>query len=282
MYINDFGLTLIQIGDSFKKCASIITEQDYEEFTLYPVISADSFVEAAKAGFMPMGISFLAPDGVKVDWLLPKLHRERCMLDPTKVKISKTAWREASAYALSFNVCFDSVLFNCVKTHGEDWLVPGLQRLMLQLNKEKHSVQLVSVELWDLANEAAMEPCAGELGYVIGSSYASLSAFRTISGSGTVQLSALGAFLALSGFTLWDLGMEMPYKLSMGGELFSRKEFLARLYKAYNDISTRFDENAVGLQNHIVDGFKKESKAYFYSARSLIDGFLSSNIKKYS
>ena len=67
---------------------------------------------------------------------------------------------------------------------------------------------------------------AGELGFVVGAHYASLSGFRTFSGSGKVQLLALGGLLVRRGFQIWDLGMAMDYKLAMGASQVPRLEYL--------------------------------------------------------
>ncbi|MFH2115553.1 MAG: hypothetical protein ABIJ86_13720, partial [Spirochaetota bacterium] len=89
-------------------------------------------------------------------------------------------------------------------------------------------VKFISVELW---RDGIL--VAGELGYAVGSSYASLSGFRSLSGAGTVQLAALAGLLAESGFRIWDLGMPMQYKTALGGHSIPRHEYLPLLHDAY-------------------------------------------------
>jgi leucyl/phenylalanyl-tRNA--protein transferase len=68
---------------------------------------------------------------------------------------------------------------------------------------------------------------AGEIGVFVGGVYTSLTGFKTESGSGTVQLAAAGRYLEAVGASLWDLGMPLDYKATLGARNVSRAEFLA-------------------------------------------------------
>ena len=67
---------------------------------------------------------------------------------------------------------------------------------------------------------------AGELGYSVGSIYTSLTGFSSQDSAGSIQLAALGRLLCQRGFTLWDLGMDMEYKRTMGSHLMPRDDFV--------------------------------------------------------
>ncbi len=73
---------------------------------------------------------------------------------------------------------------------------------------------------------------AGDLGVSVGGSYVSLTGWRgeKEDGAGTVLLVALGRLLASRGFKMWDFGMTMDYKLSLGAKTVPRKEFVSRLH----------------------------------------------------
>ncbi|MBN2873802.1 MAG: hypothetical protein JXM71_01805, partial [Spirochaetales bacterium] len=252
------GTCYIQPGENFSDCAATIAERHEGEFSLYPELTADTVEAAAAARFMPMGISLWTAEGSK-DFLLPKLHLERCLLDPARVHITKTARREARRYLLSVNESFDAVLASCVLTHGDDWLVPTLVAAFRRLHEERATrrVRMVSVELWPVSGDSsapvagapvAGAPVAGEIGYLIGRAYASLTGFSRVSGAGTVQLSALGALLSGLGVTLWDLGMEIDYKTRLGGHVEARDTYLPALLDAYASDGAHLDYMVRGMK----------------------------------
>ena len=237
MQFDDSGFPYIEPGDDFNACASIIATTCDHEFALFPYITADVVEEATLAGFMPMGIHLSGPRGEK-DLLLPKLHHERCLLDPGSVRVTKTARRDARRYQISVNNAFNDVLMACVSKHGDDWLVSDLVAVMKLLHEQRASrrVAFISVELWE-AGDGGPRLVAGEIGYVIGACYASLSGYTSVSGAGTVQLAALGRLLAKSGIRVWDLGMEIAYKRELGARVFERETFLPILARAYAESS---------------------------------------------
>ncbi len=235
MLHDDSGSTTIEPGDDFSECAKVMAAEGYEEFAFFPYIDAAVVESAARGRFMPMGLSFEIPGGRR-DIFLPKLHVERCLLDPAVVRITKTARRESRNYSLGFNRAFDTVLDSCVAAHGSGWLVPNLVDAFKSLHGErsKRSVAFISVELWR-GNGEGTELVAGEIGYLIGKAYASLTGYTNVSGAGTVQLAALGRALALSGIRVWDLGMELDYKVALGARVLPRARFMPILARAYED-----------------------------------------------
>jgi len=74
---------------------------------------------------------------------------------------------------------------------------------------------------------------AGEIGYIIGSTYTSLSGFsikeKQYSNWGKLQMVLLSKYLDTNNFSFWNLGHPyMQYKLDMGAKVLSRIEFLER------------------------------------------------------
>jgi Leu/Phe-tRNA-protein transferase len=88
-------------------------------------------------------------------------------------------------------------------------------------------VRLYSIEVWDNQQQLV----AGELGYTVGTIYTSLTGFTSVPSAGSVQMAALGHLLIQSGFTLWDLGMDMPYKQALGATLWSRADFVRYVHR---------------------------------------------------
>lgn len=84
-----------------------------------------------------------------------------------------------------------------------------------------------------------------------------MTGFYNESGCGNVQLLVLGHLLQKSNFLLWDLGMFIEYKSSLGAKLLKRSDFLAK-YKVLRDIKTAKLEckektNCRDLVNQIVN-----------------------------
>lgn len=227
MIMTDGQVPWIEDADDFSGCAARLARDSFPgEFTLTLPPDPDRVERAALGGFMPMSLTL--ENGATL--LLPKLHTERCVLDPSSAACTGTARRESSRYAVSLNRSFDRVLAACADTHGDDWLSPALRQSFSALHsgRRRRTAAWLSVEVW--RDETLV---AGEIGYLIGTAYASLSGFRLVSGAGSVQLAALGAILAGHGVTVWDLGMPMPYKARLGGRNLARDDYLALLYAAY-------------------------------------------------
>lgn len=227
-------LAFIEPGDDFAECARVLAGPYFHEFAIHPTIAPDEVENACRAGFMPMALRLGGGQDGQA-FLTPKLHRERCLLDPRETHATRTALRESNRYALSLNRAFSEVLDACVSTHGDGWLLPELVEAFRTLHDERdrRQVAFISMELWTDRAPSPV-PVAGEIGYLIGSAYASLTGYSRVSGAGTVQLAASGAALAAAGVTVWDLGMEIAYKRAVGARVFARPQFLAILGRAYD------------------------------------------------
>ena len=99
----------------------------------------------------------------------------------------------------------------------------------------------------------------GELGYTVGTIYTSLTGFSSRDSAGSVQLAALGKLIFAAGFTVWDLGMSMEYKTSLGAQLVPRDDFVRMVHEA------REMENEHGLSVELPVPATK------VNARSMID-----------
>jgi Leu/Phe-tRNA-protein transferase len=190
-------------------CASMSFEPDFVD-TL------------CSSGFITMAARY------DCEYLTPKLHTVRSVMDPRDISVTRTTRRESSRYDFGLDAHFGEVLDACVQTHGEDWLRPPLREAWLNLfaSRTKRRCRFSSMELMSGPRLAA-----GEIGVFAGACYTSLTGFRRESGSGTVQLAAAARYLEASGVTLWDLGMPLDYKASLGAHNVSRSEFLS-LFRA--------------------------------------------------
>jgi len=197
------------------------------DFFLSPLFHPALIAQIMAEGFLP-----IATEG----FLLPKLHRQRCVIE-LPCYISKSIRKKARKFRFTLNQDFDGVVAGCHEQHGRScWLYPQLVRAFSEMNRHvrqgiKRSVgdgsdtcfvRLHSVEVW-----SGNHLVAGELGYAVGSIYTSLTGFTNQNSAGSVQLTTLGCVLQQSGFTLWDMGMAMDYKRTLGSRLMDRDEFVA-------------------------------------------------------
>jgi Leu/Phe-tRNA-protein transferase len=225
-----------------------------EEFCASESFDPD-FVEALSAsGFIAMATS---EDGC--EFLVPKLHTLRSVMEPRDFRLTRTARRESSRYKFDVDRRFDEVLAACVATHGEGWLRPPLMECWRELfaSRSGRRARFASMEVYrrgDLVarHQIVNDLVAGEIGVFAGACYTSLTGFRRESGSGTVQLAATARYLEASGVRLWDLGMPLDYKASLGARNVSRREFLA-LFRAARASSLERPEGSFDARS-LVDG----------------------------
>lgn len=165
-------------------------------------------------GYMPMGE---IASGRPI--LLIKSHQERCVLHLPNLHISRKLRRYARSLTFHINRNFTDCLQQIRNHYPDTWLIEPLCQAFANLHHQPMAgVSFHSIEVYD--GETLV---AGEIGYTTGSIYSSLAGFHTQNGSGSVQL---GLVLAESQFAFWDLGMEVPYKTTLGVHIVDRKTFL--------------------------------------------------------
>jgi Leu/Phe-tRNA-protein transferase len=201
------------------------------DFCFTPIHHPQLITQLMAEGFLP-----IATEG----YLLPKLHRRRCVVKlPEALHVSKSTRKKSRRYSMTANQAFDQVVEGCREQHGMNWLFPPLVEAFKQMhtndnnaatlpNHKSCSVKLYSIEVWD--QQGQQQLVAGELGYTVNSIYTSLTGFSHRDSAGSVQLVALGKWLCSNGYTMWDLGMDMEYKRSLGAILMPRDDFVAYLH----------------------------------------------------
>lgn len=193
-------------------------------------------------GFLPMGGSGM---------LLPKIHLERCLLiSPGSVHVGRKVRRRARDFRLTLDQAWP-VVVKRVQEHtfttrkGDCWLSDELSQAYQAVNRvtgrwRRGGIAFHSVELW---HTASGDLVAGEIGYTCGAVYSSCTGFslkEQYPGAGSVQLASLGRWLERCGFEVWDLGMEMSYKLELGCKTVPRDEW-ARLIRRLRDAAVPLD-----------------------------------------
>jgi arginyl-tRNA---protein transferase len=155
--------------------------------------------------------------------LLGKLHHQRCILYFDDLHIFKKVRKRAGNLEISVDRAFDKCIEYIKQQHDECWLYPPLVKAFKILHETmSENVGFHSIEVWE-----GTELVAGEIGYTVGSYYTSLSAFYRKNSAGSVQLCAAAKLLEKSGFSFWNLGMEMDYKFKLGAQSISKNVFLA-------------------------------------------------------
>lgn len=211
---------------------------------------AGFYIALARAGFISVCSEF--PDAGFL--LLPQIHDRCAVLDWKDRRVSKSVraalrperLRDAGL-RLRITQKIDAALEGLAACWTDDsWFHPPYVELMRVLAASGRaggaapgaSFNLFAVELLAEGSEV---PVSGELGYVIGSTWTSLSGFmnpdrRRWNNMGKVQLHALAVLLERTGFSFWNLGMcQMQYKLDLGAQVLERKEFLERWLPARED-----------------------------------------------
>ena len=189
------------------------------------------------SGFLPICTQL----GEGLFCLLPKLHKKRTVLGPgDEFHVSTKVRKHAHKYTLSISQDFEEVVQGVREQHGDNcWLYPPLVNALIDLATSRYNlpalcpVSVVSVELRSVEDKRLV---AGEIGYIVGSIYTSMTGFYTDDGSGSVQLAALCGLLRRLKFTMWDLGMMMEYKKKFGCREIPRREFITRLRESRDNV----------------------------------------------
>eukprot|EP00397_Hematodinium_sp_SG-2012_P035574 GEMP01038280.1.p1 GENE.GEMP01038280.1~~GEMP01038280.1.p1 ORF type:complete len:283 (+),score=12.52 GEMP01038280.1:288-1136(+) len=209
----------IREDDDIDEVVQTILDKNTGDFTWSLCFEPHFLRRLFSYGFITIAVEISGSLSEPLYVLLPKLHRERCVLNVQDVRVSRGARKKSNRYALTVNQAYDQVVAGCLEQHGESWLYPPVVEAFRTL---RGSV-IHSVELWEGARLVA-----GELGYAFGQVYTSLTGFYLDSGTGSIQLGALGGLLLQCGYALWDLGMELDYKASLGAVTLPRRDFLTK------------------------------------------------------
>lgn len=245
-----------------------IYDQLHQAWYWTPLWEPDFYIQLARAGFITICTNHQDLGPV----MLPQMHIESAFLDWKNRHMSRSLFRFSLSNTfkqigakLRITSTIDCVL-ECLNEAwtDESWLLPEYCSLMKEIqatNTDPH-FQLVGVELWV---EGFPTPVSGELGYVIGSTYTSLSGFmdpdrKRWNNLGKIQLQSLALILEQSGFSFWNLGQShMQYKLDLGARVTPRKDFLAHWLPA--------------IENPLPPAFKKIPEHFFDCYTLLKDSF---------
>lgn len=199
--------------------------------------SMEMYDALAFAGF----ISITIKNNTSEDFLLPEMQFSYAGLSWKNLHISKRLKKfivknilDNDNYSISINKNFEAVL-NGIKIYHNDinWVTENYINTLKSCRNSKCNTNVISVELWD--NEKLI---AGEIGYIIGSTYTSLTGFfdkQNYSNFGKIQLLALSLLLKKSNIMFWNMGHPyMNYKFKMGAIEYQRQDFL-EIWKTHRE-----------------------------------------------
>jgi Leu/Phe-tRNA-protein transferase len=194
--------------------------------------SIEFYIALAKAGF----ISTACYDRQNNFILLPEMQFEYALLYFNKLHISKKVQQllHKNNFDFKVNTAFNDVLTAINAYHKQAWSKNEYTTLLKKLYGHHDSYfKLISFELFNTQKELI----AGEVGYIIGRTYTSLTGFfkreKAYNNWGKLQLTLTAHYLQQQGFDFWNLGhVCMPYKLDLGATIFSREQFLALWQKS--------------------------------------------------
>ena len=203
----------------------------YKNYYWSDDFSAEYYIAQAKAGFIAV-----TDYHEEEELLLPEIQFSYAVLDFQDLHLSRKVKKllKTKGLYLEIDQDIDAVAAKINTAHKNCWLSSRYLDMLKATQGLDDNFQLISVVLKD--NNVIV---AGELGYVIGKTYTSLSGFssreKQYRNYGTAQLVLLAQHLEESGFAFWNLGQSyMNYKLELGAKIYERQTFLKRWFEAIN------------------------------------------------
>jgi hypothetical protein len=206
-----------------------IVQNQQEDYYWSDDFSPEFYAAQARAGFMAVTEMYRGQE-----FLLPELQHHYALLDFADLHVSRKARHILKQTSPTLHVGFSlrATWERIGSHHKQSWITPRYLHTLEAVNARQSDLHVVSV-LLRLDDEIT----AGEIGYILGRTYTSLSGFSSrdvrYRNHGTVQLILLGTWLQKHGFAFWNLGQPyMAYKFALGAKSYTRSAFLARWYPA--------------------------------------------------
>jgi len=200
----------------------------YKNYYWSDDFSATYYIAQAKAGFIAVTDKYESEE-----LLLPEIQFSYALLDFEDLHISRKAKRLLDKKELKIEISrnLDDVAEDIDKTYKNNWLtLQYLETLKAAQNIDKNFKVISACIRED------KKIIAGEIGYIIGKTYTSLSGFssreKKYANYGTAQLVLLAKYLQENDFAFWNLGQPyMDYKIALGAKIYKRQIFLKRWFK---------------------------------------------------
>ncbi len=203
----------------------LIYSNMYKNYYWSDDFSAEYYIAQAKAGFIAVTEYF-----EEEELLLPEIQFNYAILDFKDLHISKKVKKLLAVKKLELEISqnIDEIAAHINASHKNCWLSPRYLTMLNATQDLNDNFKIISV---GIREEGSF--IAGEIGYIIGKTYTSLSGFssrqKRYNNYGTAQLVLLAQYLEKNGFSFWNLGQPyMSYKLALGAKVHDRQLFLKR------------------------------------------------------
>lgn len=186
--------------------------------------SEDFYIELANFGFISISASF---DDQFV--LLAEMQFNYSVLQFKDLHISKKVKKllNKNNYEFKVNNDFKSVIERIENYHKNSWCEKDYKELLFNLITYKHKNIDFKLNCFEVYEDNILTAC--EIGYSIGKTYTSLSAYtnKDYKNHGSLQLVLLSFHLEEKNYDFWNLGhSSMQYKIDLGAKILKRKDFL--------------------------------------------------------
>lgn len=214
-----------------------ITDRNYLMKYIYPDMernyywsrdfSPSYYIAQAKAGFIAVTDLYQ-----EEELLLPEIQYSYAVLHFEDLHISKKVQKllRKRHLELTIDTSLEKIADAVRNYHQHCWLTPKYLQTLIQTIEIREGFQPIAAYI-----EENGKAVAGEIGYIIGETYTSLTGFssreKAYRNYGTTQLVLLANYLRENDFAFWNLGQSyMPYKFHLGAKEYSRMDFLELWY----------------------------------------------------
>jgi len=159
-------------------------------------------------------------EGEPILWYSP---HERCVIYPSKIKISKSMQKilKQEVFKITFNQAFAAVIRNCatIERKGQDgtWITNEMQQAYISLHRQGYAH---SVEVWQEGKLVG-----GLYGIKVNRVFCGESMFSHVSNSSKAAL----IFLSKMNIDLIDCQLPNDHLMSLGAQMISRELYMQML-----------------------------------------------------
>jgi len=212
---------------------TLIYPNMYKNYYWSDDFSPQYYIAQAKAGFIAVTDFY-----EEQELLLPEIQFAYALLDfknlHQSTKVQKLLQSKTLKLEFSHDLTEIGDLIN--HYHKNCWLTPAYLLMLKATQDHDTNFQMLAVGIRENGKIVA-----GELGYIIGKTYTSLSGFsskeKQYNHYGSAQLVLLAQHLEKKGFAFWNLGQPyMTYKQTLGVTILERKLFLKRWFQASEEL----------------------------------------------